>query len=53
MPLVTWLCPGTREIVLIHHTDRGMLTFTDDGFKRAIQDETGIKPAWSEGGALR
>jgi carbonic anhydrase len=24
-----------------------MLTFTDDGFKRAIQDETGIKPAWS------
>lgn len=38
---------GTREIILIHHTDCGMLTFTDDGFKRAIQDETGIKPAWS------
>ena len=38
---------GTTEIVLIHHTDCGMLTFTDDGFKRAIQDETGIKPAWS------
>ena len=38
---------GTREIVLIHHTDCGMLTFTDDGFKRSIQDETGIKPAWS------
>jgi len=38
---------GTREIVLIHHTDCGMLTFTDDQFKRAIQDETGIKPAWS------
>ena len=38
---------GTREIILIHHTDCGMLTFTDDQFKRSIQDETGIKPAWS------
>jgi carbonic anhydrase len=38
---------GTREIVLIHHTDCGMLTFTDDAFKRSIQDETGIKPGWS------
>lgn len=38
---------GTREIVLIHHTDCGMLTFTDDQFKRVIQDETGIKPTWS------
>ncbi|CAM3144132.1 Carbonic anhydrase [Prescottella defluvii] len=38
---------GTREIILIHHTDCGMLTFTDDAFKRAIQDETGIKPNWS------
>lgn len=38
---------GTEEIILIHHTDCGMLTFTDDGFKRAIQDEVGIKPAWS------
>jgi carbonic anhydrase len=38
---------GTREIILIHHTECGMLTFTDDAFKRAIQDETGIKPAWS------
>src|SRR6516162_236786 len=38
---------GTREIMLIHHTDCGMLTFTDDAFKRAIQDDTGIKPAWS------
>src|SRR5580704_7537786 len=37
---------GTREIMLIHHTDCGMLTFTDDPFKRAIQDETGIKPPW-------
>jgi carbonic anhydrase len=38
---------GTSEIILVHHTDCGMLTFTDDGFKRSIQDETGIKPAWS------
>src|SRR5580698_1510260 len=38
---------GTREIILIHHTDCGMLTFTDDQFKRSIQDDTGIKPAWS------
>jgi carbonic anhydrase len=38
---------GTREIVLIHHTDCGMLTFTDDEFKRSIQDETGVKPEWA------
>jgi carbonic anhydrase len=38
---------GTEEIILIHHTDCGMLTFTDDDFKRAIQDDTGIKPAWA------
>ena len=37
----------TTEIILIHHTDCGMLTFTDDQFKRAIQDETGIKPEWA------
>jgi len=38
---------GTEEIILIHHTDCGMLTFTDDEFKRSIQDEVGIKPAWA------
>jgi carbonic anhydrase len=38
---------GTREIVLLHHTDCGMLTFSDDEFKRSIQEETGIKPAWA------
>src|SRR5258708_38407294 len=38
---------GTTEIILIHHTDCGMQTFTDDAFKRSIQDETGIKPSWS------
>src|ERR671926_396793 len=35
---------GTEEIILIHHTGCGMLTFTDDEFKTAIQSETGIKP---------
>jgi carbonic anhydrase len=38
---------GTREIILIHHTDCGMLTFTDDGFKADIEAETGIKPPWA------
>ncbi len=38
---------GTQEIVLLHHTDCGMLTFSDDDFKRSIQEETGIKPAWA------
>src|ERR671929_1935635 len=38
---------GTEEIILIHHTDCGMLTFTDDDFKRSVQDDTGIKPAWA------
>ena len=38
---------GTRSIILIHHTDCGMLTFTDDQFKASIQEETGIKPEWA------
>jgi len=38
---------GTEEIILIHHTDCGMLTFTDDGFKNAIEEETGIRPPWA------
>ncbi len=38
---------GTEEIILIHHTDCGMLTFTDDDFKRPIEDEAGIKPEWA------
>ena len=38
---------GTEEIILIHHTDCGMLTFTDDEFRRSVQDETGIKPEWA------
>jgi carbonic anhydrase len=38
---------GTKEIILIHHTDCGMLTFTDDEFKEGIRKETGLKPEWS------
>ncbi|WP_278257279.1 carbonic anhydrase [Nocardioides convexus] len=37
---------GTKEIILIHHTDCGMVTFTDDAFKADIEKDTGIKPAW-------
>ena len=38
---------GTEEIILIHHTDCGMLTFTDDEFRNSIEQETGIKPEWA------
>lgn len=38
---------GTTEIILIHHTDCGMLTFTDDVFKDQICQEVGIKPSWA------
>jgi carbonic anhydrase len=38
---------GTREIILIHHTDCGMLTFTDDQFRHQIQEETGVRPEWA------
>ena len=38
---------GTHEIILIHHTDCGMLTFTDDDFKASILKDTGIKPEWA------
>jgi carbonic anhydrase len=38
---------GTEEVVLIHHTDCGMLTFTDDAVKSQIQEETGIRPAFA------
>ena len=38
---------GTEEIILIHHTDCGMLTFTDDDFRSAIEKDTGIRPAWA------
>ena len=38
---------GTEEIILIHHTGCGMLTFTDDDFRSAIEKDTGIRPPWS------
>jgi carbonic anhydrase len=38
---------GTKEIVLIHHTDCGMLTFTDEDLLGAIEQETGVRPSWA------
>ncbi len=38
---------GTEEIILIHHTDCGMLTFNDDDFKASIEQDTGIRPEWA------
>src|SRR5687767_15823770 len=38
---------GTREIILIHHTDCGMLTFKDDELKQQIHEEVGMKPHFS------
>jgi carbonic anhydrase len=38
---------GTREIVLVHHTDCGMVKFTDDGLKAEIEKDTGIRPPWA------
>ena len=38
---------GTREVVLIHHSDCGMLTFRDDAVKDAIQADTGLRPAFA------
>ena len=38
---------GTIEVALIHHTRCGMLTFTDDKFKAAIEADTGLRPPWA------
>jgi carbonic anhydrase len=38
---------GTREIILIHHTDCGMLTFNDDDVKAAIEKDTGLRPPFA------
>ncbi len=38
---------GTREIMLIHHTDCGMTSFRDDDLKDAIQAETGLRPSFA------
>ncbi|HYI36616.1 MAG TPA: carbonic anhydrase [Thermoleophilaceae bacterium] len=37
---------GTDEIILIHHTDCGMLTFTDEQFKTQLEESTGERPDW-------
>ena len=38
---------GTTEIILIHHTDCGLLTVTEESFKMEIQNETGVRPPWA------
>jgi len=38
---------GTTEIILIHHTDCGLQTITDDEFMREIEEETGVRPPWA------
>lgn len=38
---------GTREIILIHHTGCGMLTFSDDELKAQIQEDVGVKPPFA------
>ena len=38
---------GTTEIVLIHHADCGMLTFSDDGVKAQIEEDTGLRPQFA------
>jgi carbonic anhydrase len=38
---------GTEEIMLIHHSDCGMLTFKDDDFRREVHADTGIRPEWA------
>jgi carbonic anhydrase len=37
---------GTEEIILLHHTECGMLTFSDEDFARALELSTGERPAW-------
>jgi carbonic anhydrase len=38
---------GTRSILLMHHTECGLLNFGDDEFKAGIQEETGARPPWT------
>ena len=38
---------GTTEVMLIHHTDCGMQTLTDDGFRAELEEATGIAPAFA------
>ena len=45
--LISQLLLGTEEVILIHHTDCGMLTFSDDDVKRKVQDATGLRPPFA------
>jgi carbonic anhydrase len=38
---------GTEEIMLIHHTGCGMLTFTDEDFRASLREQTGVEPEWA------
>ena len=38
---------GTREVMLVHHTDCGMLSLSDDGFRAELQEATGVAPAFA------
>ena len=38
---------GTREVVLVHHTDCGLMQLSEDGFKSELEAQTGVRPAWS------
>ena len=38
---------GTRAVMLIHHTDCGMQTLTDDGFRAELQEATGVAPSFA------
>lgn len=38
---------GTREILLVHHTNCGLMGLSEDGFKTELEEETGIRPAWA------
>jgi carbonic anhydrase len=38
---------GTQEIILIHHTDCGMLTFTDEALRREVEADTGVRPPFT------
>lgn len=45
--LISQRLVGTREVMVIHHTNCGMQTFTDDGMKRQVEAEVGIRPPFA------
>ena len=40
---------GTREVILVHHTECRMLTFTDEAFADQMEQDTGVRPPWDAG----